>query len=75
MSYAKVLLGLVISFITGAGCQLLRIPVPSPPVLSGALLVFAMSVGYWLVDRVMRRRAAQHKHLCGGHAVSMGKEG
>jgi len=75
MSYAKVLLGLVISFITGAGCQLLRIPVPAPPVLSGALLVFAMSVGYWLVDRAMKQRAAQHKHLCGGHAVGTRKEG
>ncbi len=74
MSYAKVLLGLVISFITGAGCQLLRIPVPSPPVLSGALLVFAMSVGYWLVDRSMRHCEARHKSLCGGHAISTRKE-
>jgi len=75
MSYTKVLLGLVIAFVTGAACQLLRIPVPAPPVLSGALLVFAMSVGYWLVDRAMRHRTAQHKALCGGHALEAHKEG
>lgn len=69
MSYSKILLGLTLSFVTGVGCKLLRIPVPSPPVLSGAFLVFMMSVGYWLVDRYLAPRAAKNKSLCAGHAL------
>ncbi|MFZ6644087.1 DUF1427 family protein [Undibacterium sp. TJN25] len=69
MSYSKILLGLVLSFVTGVGCQLLHIPVPSPPVLTGAFLVFMMSVGYWLVDRFLVSRAAKNKQFCGGHAI------
>ncbi|HTD06706.1 DUF1427 family protein [Undibacterium sp.] len=69
MSYSKVLLGLILSFVTGVGCQLLHIPVPSPPVLTGAFLVFMMSVGYWLVDRFFASRAAASKPYCGGHAI------
>ncbi|GGC93263.1 DUF1427 family protein [Undibacterium terreum] len=69
MSYSKVLLGLIISFVTGVGCKLLHIPVPSPPVLTGALLVFTMSLGYWLVDRYCAANAAKNKSLCAGHAI------
>jgi hypothetical protein len=35
--------------------------VPSPPVLSGALLVFMMSSGYWLVDRYLAAKEAKAK--------------
>ncbi|WP_166365666.1 DUF1427 family protein [Pseudomonas akapageensis] len=66
MSYVKVFIGLILSFAVGAGCRLLLIPVPSPPVLTGALLVFMMSLGYWLVDRYLCNREAEHKRLCGG---------
>ena len=81
MNYTKIALGLVLSFVVGAGCKLFGIPAASPPVLSGALLVFAMSSGYWLVDRYLARsrdgseaggRAsspAQNKKHCGGHAL------
>ncbi|MES2106209.1 MAG: DUF1427 family protein [Pseudomonadota bacterium] len=69
MSYSKILLGLILSFVTGIGCQLLHIPVPSPPVLTGAFLVFMMSVGYWLVDRYFTSRTAANKGLCAGHAI------
>jgi XapX domain-containing protein len=73
MNYTKIALGLVLSFVVGAGCKLFGIPAASPPVLSGALLVFAMSSGYWLVDRYLARgRArppAQNKQHCGGHAL------
>ncbi|GGP24404.1 DUF1427 family protein [Silvimonas amylolytica] len=65
----KVLAGLALSFFVGAVCQLVHIPVPSPPVLTGALLVFMMSFGYWLVDRYLARHPAQHKHLSGGHDI------
>lgn len=69
MNYTKIALGLVLSFVVGAGCKLFGIPAASPPVLSGALLVFAMSSGYWLVDRYLARGAAHNKKHCGGHAL------
>ena len=58
MTYAKIIWGLLLSFTVGFCCHLAQIPVPSPPVLSGALLVFMMSSGYWLVDRYLDARAA-----------------
>ncbi|HXA48514.1 MAG TPA: DUF1427 family protein, partial [Burkholderiaceae bacterium] len=57
MRYRKILLGLLLSFFVGFGCCLAGIPVPSPPVLSGALLVFMMSSGFWLVDRYLAKRS------------------
>jgi XapX domain-containing protein len=53
MSYTKVLWGLLLSFLVGFFCRLTQIPAPSPPVLSGAFLVFTMSSGYWLVGRYL----------------------
>lgn len=69
MNYVKILAGLVLSFVVGLACRKFGIPAASPPVLSGALLVFMMSSGYWLVDRYVARRAAQNKKHCGGHAI------
>jgi XapX domain-containing protein len=68
MNYVKILAGLVLSFVVGLACRKFGIPAASPPVLSGALLVFMMSSGYWLVDLVVRR-AAENKRHCGGHAI------
>ena len=64
----KVMIGLVISFIVGAGCRFFDIPVPSPPVIPGALLVLAMTVGYSSTNAVLNRRnkVATTTHLCGG---------
>lgn len=64
----KLLIGLFVSVLVGAGCRFFDIPVPSPPVLPGALLVVAMTFGYSAVDRVMvqRARASTTQHLCGG---------
>lgn len=73
MRYSKILLGLLLAFVVGVGCRLFSIPVPSPPVLSGALLVFAMSCGYWLVDRYLAPRPAENKRHCGGHALEKEK--
>jgi len=69
MNYVKILAGLVLSFVVGLACRKFGIPAASPPVLSGALLVFMMSSGYWLVDRYVARRAAENKRHCGGHAL------
>jgi len=64
----KILIGLLISFLVGAGCRFFDIPSPSPPVLPGAILVIAMTFGYTLTDRALKGkdRVATTKHLCGG---------
>jgi XapX domain-containing protein len=64
----KVLIGAIVAFLIGAGCRYFDIPVPSPPVLPGALLVVAMTLGYSATDRALTRKAqlATTKHLCGG---------
>ncbi len=64
----KILIGAIVAFLVGAGCRYFDIPVPSPPVLPGALLVVAMTLGYTAVDRALNRKAqvATTKHLCGG---------
>jgi XapX domain-containing protein len=64
----KIAIGLLLGFLIGVGCRYFDIPVPSPPVLPGALLVVAMTLGYTSTDRVLTRRnqVATTKHLCGG---------
>jgi XapX domain-containing protein len=61
----KAVAGLALAFALGFGCRLFGIPSPSPPVIVGALLVGAMTVGYVAVDRVMAS-AAHHAADCGG---------
>ncbi len=53
----KATLGIVVGFALGFACRYFGIPSPAPPVLFGALLVMAMTVGYTMVDRVMAMRA------------------
>jgi len=62
----KVALGLLLGLAIGAVCRYLVIPLPAPPVLTGALLVVAMTVGYIAADRWLGLREARHRHLCGG---------
>jgi XapX domain-containing protein len=64
----KIAIGFVLSFIIGAGCRYFDIPAASPPVIPGALIVLAMTLGYTSMDRLLIRkdRAATTKHLCGG---------
>jgi XapX domain-containing protein len=62
----KVILGLLLGLGIGALCRLLAIPSPAPPVLPGALLVVAMTLGYIAADRWLCRRQALHAHIGGG---------
>jgi XapX domain-containing protein len=65
----RIAIGFVLSFIIGAGCRYFDIPAASPPVIPGALIVLAMTLGYSSMDRVLVRKnqaAATTKHLCGG---------
>lgn len=63
---AKIALGLLLGVAIGALCRWLGIPSPAPPVLAGALLVVAMTLGYIATDRWFAQREARHRHLCGG---------
>ena len=64
----KIVVGALIAFLVGVGCRYFDVPVPSPPVLPGALLVVAMTLGYSATDRALTRKTqmATTKHLCGG---------
>jgi len=61
----KSLLGIALAFAIGFACRAFDIPSPAPPIIVGALLVVAMTVGYLLVDRVMAQ-PARHAIDCGG---------
>ena len=64
----KIAIGFVLSFLIGAGCRYFDIPAASPPVIPGALIVLAMTLGCTSMDRMLVRkdRIATTKHLCGG---------
>jgi XapX domain-containing protein len=64
----KIAIGFVLSFLIGAGCRYFDIPAASPPVIPGALIVLAMTLGYSSMDRILIRkdRAAITKPYCGG---------
>jgi XapX domain-containing protein len=64
----KLLIGLVVSFVVGVGCRYFDIPVPSPPLIPGALLVLAMTIGYSTTSTLLNRKGnlATTAHLCGG---------
>ena len=58
----------MLSFVIGAACRYFDIPAASPPVILGALIVLAMTLGYSSMDRIVSRkeRVVITKHLCGG---------
>jgi XapX domain-containing protein len=64
----KLLIGVAVSFVVGVGCRYFDIPVPSPPVIPGALLVLAMTVGYSSTNALLNRKGnlATTAQLCGG---------
>lgn len=64
----KFAIGILLSFVVGAGCRLFDIPAPSPPVIPGALLLLAMAVGYSSTNSLLNRwnKPATTTRLCGG---------
>src|SRR5258708_38995523 len=61
----KSFLGLALAFAIGFACRAFGIPSPAPPVIVGALLVVAMTIGYLLVAR-FATQPARHAIDCGG---------
>lgn len=55
----KLLIGLIVAFAIGAACRIFDIPAPAPPMLTGALLVCAMTGGYMAGDKFIKSRQAQ----------------
>jgi XapX domain-containing protein len=56
------------SRVFGIDSRYFDIPAASPPVIPGALIVLAMTLGYSSMDRILvrRDRVATTKDLCGG---------
>ena len=52
--WVRLCLGVLFAISFGAVCRLLRVPVPAPPAIYGALLVVATTAGYLLADRFVR---------------------
>lgn len=69
----KITLGLVLALTIGVACRLGTIPLPAPPVLIGALLVLAMTLGYVVTDRLAAHREAKSKPFCGGPSAELRK--
>lgn len=70
----KTIIGLMLGFGIGLGCRLGGIPSPAPPVLTGALLVLAMTLGWTLVDYWASHRPKANVDLCGGPTGTPGGE-
>ena len=64
----KLAIGFLISFAVGVFCRVFDIPVGSPPVIPGAILVLAMTLGYSSTNTLLNRhnKPATTMHLCGG---------
>ncbi|HTP67463.1 MAG TPA: DUF1427 family protein [Dongiaceae bacterium] len=67
----KVFVGILLGLSIGVACRWFDIPVPSPPKLTGALLVVAMTVGYMVTDKIIAAKfstkgSASTQELCGG---------
>ena len=62
----KIVAGIALGLLIGAGCRLFDVPVPAPPRLIGAFLVVAMTLGYLGADRFLARQPATTAHLSGG---------
>ncbi len=69
MAIIKLILGLIVAFLVGLTCRLLNLPSPAPPVLTGAFIVMAMSMGYYLLDRFLAARSVKKNRDPGAHQL------
>lgn len=47
--------GILVALAIGALVRLLRLPVPAPPTLYGALMVVGLTSGYLIADHFLRK--------------------
>jgi XapX domain-containing protein len=62
----KIAAGILLSLAVGILCRLLDLPLPAPLALTGAALVFSMSAGYEILDRLLPHAPATQAMNCGG---------
>jgi XapX domain-containing protein len=67
----KLIVGIILGLAIGGACRWFDIPVPSPPKLTGALLVVAMTIGYMLTDKLIAtwfsaKGPSTTQEMCGG---------
>jgi XapX domain-containing protein len=70
----KPIMGIVLAFAVGFACRSFGIPSLAPPLLVGALLVLAMTLGYSVTDRFMRTAALHAKNCAGPSGKVVGNE-
>jgi XapX domain-containing protein len=61
----KSVIGIMLAFALGFACRAFGIPSPAPPLILGALLVMAMTIGYIVVDQ-WALSPAKRAPDCGG---------
>ena len=49
------LVGILVAFAIGAIVRLLKLPIPAPPTIYGALMVLGLTLGYLTLDYYLRR--------------------
>jgi XapX domain-containing protein len=49
-------LGIIVALVIGGIVRSLRLPIPAPPTIYGALMVLATTVGYLAVDHWLKGR-------------------
>ena len=49
------ILGIIVALAIGAIVRALRLPIPSPPTIYGALMVLGLTIGYLVMDWFLRR--------------------
>jgi XapX domain-containing protein len=49
------LLGIAVALLIGAVVRMLKLPIPSPPTIYGALMVLGLTLGYLMMDWFLRR--------------------
>jgi XapX domain-containing protein len=51
----EALLGILVALVIGGVVRALRLPIPAPPSVAGALMVLGLTLGYLVVDHFLRR--------------------
>jgi XapX domain-containing protein len=50
------LVGILVALAIGGVVRLLRLPIPAPPTIYGALMVLGLTLGYLAVDWMLNRQ-------------------
>lgn len=51
----ETVVGVAVALALGALVRFLRLPIPAPPTVSGALMVLGLTLGYLAVDWLLKR--------------------